>query len=96
MSVHAVEKLLYEICNSGARAEEYRRERESLLGRYALTDAELKLVRDFDVQGLSAHGVNPMLIMTAWNTLVGPDHIGEYLGKLNAPRTANTNGVKNG
>ena len=46
----------------------------------------------FDVRGLTAYQVNPMLIMTTWNTLVGPDHIGEYLGKLNAKPAGGSHG----
>jgi Aromatic-ring-opening dioxygenase LigAB, LigA subunit len=86
MSNHAVEKLLYEICNSAERAGQYRQQKDALLSRFALTEKERALVRDLDVRGLMDHGVNPMLIMTTWNTLVGPDHIGDYLGRLNAPR----------
>jgi hypothetical protein len=92
MSIHAVEKLLYEICNSGERAEQYRAQPDALLARYALTDQEQQLVRQLDVRGLSDYQVNPMLIMTTWNTLIGPDSIGEYLGKLNAPRAAKAGG----
>lgn len=96
MSLHAVEKLMYEICNSGVRAEEYRRNCEALLDGYALTDLERQLVRELDVRGLTDHRVNPMLIMTTWNTLVGPDHIGEYLKKLNSRHDASTSGVNHG
>lgn len=91
MSIHAVEKLLYEICNSRERAEQYRSAREQLVARFALTDLERGLVNALDVRGLTDYGVNPMLIMTTWNTLVGPNHIGDYLGKLNAPRVAGGN-----
>jgi hypothetical protein len=91
MSIHAVEKLLYEICNSGERARQYRSEPDVLLARFALTGQEQRLVRAFDVRGLMDYSVNPMLIMTTWNTLIGPDHIGEYLGKLNAPAATGGN-----
>jgi hypothetical protein len=88
MSIHAVEKLLYEICNSGERAQQYRTGPDALLARFALTEQERRLVRELDVRGLTDYLVNPMLIMTTWNTLVGPNHIGDYLGRLNAPRAA--------
>lgn len=88
MSIHAVEKLMYEICNSGERAEQYRSAPDQLLARFALTEHEQRLVRELDVRGLTDYQVNPMLIMTTWNTLIGPNHIGDYLGKLNAPRDA--------
>lgn len=92
MSIHAVEKLLYEVCNSGERAAQYRNDPEALLGRFALTGHEQALVRALDVRGLMEYQVNPMLIMTTWNTLVGPDHIGEYLGKLNAKPAGGSRG----
>ena len=92
MSIHAVEKLLYEVCNSGERAAQYRTDIDALLGRFALTEHEQALVRALDVRGLTAYQVNPMLIMTTWNTLVGPDHIGEYLGKLNAKPDGGSHG----
>jgi hypothetical protein len=96
MSIHAVEKLLYEICNSGERAEQYRANPVALLARYPLTSEEQQLLRSLDVRGLMAYNVNPMLLMTTWNTLTGPDHIGEYLGKLNAPVTAAPTGGAHG
>ena len=86
MSIHAVEKLMYEICNSGERAQQYHTGPDELLARFALTELERRLVRELDVRGLTDYQVNPMLIMTTWNTLVGPNHIGDYLGRLNAPR----------
>jgi hypothetical protein len=88
MSIHAVEKLMYEVCNSGERAAQYRSDPEALMKRFALTDTERALIRSLDVRGLTDYQVNPMLIMTTWNTIVGPDHIGEYLGKLNAASPA--------
>ena len=88
MSIHALEKLMYEICNSGERAGQFRTDPAALVARPALTQQERSLLRTLDVRGLMDYQVNPMLIMTTWNKLVGPDHIGEYLGKLNAPAAA--------
>jgi hypothetical protein len=96
MSIHAVEKLLYEICNSGERADQFRNQPEALLARAALTAQERNLIGKLDVQGLTDYKVNPMLIMTTWNTLKGPDQMGAYLGRLNAPRSDVAQGAEHG
>jgi hypothetical protein len=84
MSVNALETTLWELCNLAERAVEFREAPEALLDRYPLTDDEKAIVRNLDVRELTARQVNPMLIMMTWNTIKGPDHIGEYLSKLNA------------
>lgn len=88
MSVHAMEKALWDVCNNPESHALYRANPSDFVERYPLSDAEKGMIRGLEVEALTAHQVNPMLIMMTWNAIVGADKIGEYLGRLNAPRGA--------
>jgi hypothetical protein len=88
MSVNAVEKILWDICNAPERLAQYRSGPDALIAGYNLTAGEQRMVRGLEVRELTNYNVNPMLIMMTWNALIGADKIGEYLGKLNAPTVA--------
>lgn len=85
MSVHSVEKLLWDICNAPECYEAYRIDPEKMIASYRLDDEEKQMVRHLKVRALTDYNVNPMLIMMTWNAVIGADKIGEYLAKLNAP-----------
>jgi hypothetical protein len=88
MSVHAVEKALWDVCNNPESHASYRANAADFVHRYPLSDAEKHMVSGLEVEALTAHQVNPMLIMMTWNAIVGADKIGEYLGRLNTPQPA--------
>jgi hypothetical protein len=83
MSVHSVEKVLWEVCNSPERAAQYLSDPETLLGAYRLSDEERRMVRVLDVRALTNHNVNPMLIMMTHHVAFGSEKAGEYVQKLN-------------
>ncbi|MGE0114454.1 MAG: hypothetical protein AB7T07_06185 [Steroidobacteraceae bacterium] len=85
MSVHSVERVLWDICNSPDHYKAFLADRDELLTHYQLGDAEKQMVRELKVRELMDYNVNPMIIMQTWNAIVGSDKIEEYLGKLNAP-----------
>jgi hypothetical protein len=85
MSVYAIEKALWDVCNDPGKLALFRSDPQGFTAEYALSEHEASLVRDLQVQSLVAWKVNPMLVMMTWNAVIGADKIGEYLGKLNAP-----------
>jgi aromatic-ring opening dioxygenase LigAB LigA subunit len=65
MSLHAVERLLYELNRDPAKVTEFREDPERLLSRYALTDDERGWLAGRDVLALYRHGVHPLLLAPA-------------------------------
>lgn len=65
MSLHAVERLLYELNRDPAKVAEFREHPEELLARYALTDEERGWFRERDILALYRHGVHPLLLAPA-------------------------------
>lgn len=85
MSVHSVERVLWDICNSPDHYKAFLADREKMIANYQLGDAEKQMVRELKVRDLMDYNVNPMLVMQTWNAIIGADKIEEYLGKLNTP-----------
>jgi hypothetical protein len=88
MSVHTVERVLWEICCLPDRTAGFRTDPAGHLESYPVTDDERGMIQRFDVRGLADHGVSQMLLMMTWNVTVGPDKIGDYLARMNQPRSA--------
>jgi hypothetical protein len=65
MSLHAVERLLYELNRDPAKVAEFREHPERLLERYALTEEERGWLVGRDVLALYRHGVHPLLLAPA-------------------------------
>jgi len=84
MSVHTLEKLLWEITQHPERAADFKADPDRFLRAYALTADEIELVKNLDVRGLMARKVNPMLVMRIWSVMKGRDQTSEYLRRLGA------------
>lgn len=66
MSTDALELVLYEL---GVRREvrtAFSEDAAALLKKYALDECEAAMVREFDVAGLQARGVSPLLTYGFW------------------------------
>lgn len=83
MSVFGVEKALWDISRDRTYADAYRGDPATFLARYQVEPTEAAWIRAMDVRALSDRGVNPMMLMQAWNTLIGADAVGEYLSRMN-------------
>jgi hypothetical protein len=83
MSTHALELVLWEITHYGDVAKAFREDSKRLLKSYQITQDECAALETLDVKSLAARGVSPLLIMQAWNTIQGPDKIGDYLARMN-------------
>ncbi len=83
MSIFGVEQVLWDISRNAALAESYRVNPAEFFAQYRVDPEEIEAIQRLDVFALSQRGVNPMLLMQSWNTLIGPDEIGEYLARMN-------------
>jgi hypothetical protein len=73
MSVHAVEKSLWDVCKNPESHASYRKNPADFVQRYPLSNAEKHMVRGLEVEALTAHQVNLLLIMMTWNAIAwGP------------------------
>lgn len=86
MSNFAIEKLLWQACSNPADAGAFRAAPESYLGQFRIDDAERELLLAWDVTGLAARGVNPMLLMMSFNAVAGSGDMMEYITRINTPR----------
>jgi len=69
MSRNVMERVLWQLCVERAAKDRFRQDAAGFLGRFELDDAERAMILDFDVAGLQAAGVNPMLTMGFWQEL---------------------------
>jgi len=83
VSIFAVEQVMWDVSRDGRMAEACRTDPGDFLAGYRLDAQEAQAIASLDIAGLSAWGINPMLLMQAWNALVGPDAIDEYLARMN-------------
>lgn len=65
MSLHGVERFLYELNRDPAKVDQFRRDPESMLSGRALDDAERQWLQAGDVLALYRHGVHPLLLAPA-------------------------------
>jgi hypothetical protein len=85
MSIHAVERALYETSYNPEAIQRYMADPEGYLARYKLTDEECRQIIDCDVKALGDKGASHMLLMMFW---VGTHEGGlasmpEYVRRLN-------------
>ena len=83
MSIHTIERALFELTAAPQRLPEYQQDPRRFLAAYPLTAEELELVLALDVKELCRRGLNPMLAMRAFNLIAGRDKFPEYLQRLN-------------
>ena len=69
MSRNVMERALWQLCVERAAKERFRQDAAGFLGRFALEACEVRMIVEFDVAGLQAAGVSPMLTMGFWQEL---------------------------
>ncbi|MCO1367055.1 hypothetical protein [Burkholderia multivorans] len=65
-----------------AAKQRFREDADGFLRRFALSDAERRMVVDFDVLALQHAGVNPMLTMGFWQELSPDRDMRAYMRRL--------------
>lgn len=82
MSRNTLERALYQLCIDRSAKQRFKEDPAKFLERLAMSDAERAMVLDFDVKGLQACGVNPMLTMGYWQELSPQRDMQIYMSKL--------------
>lgn len=82
MSIHAIERALFEIAASPVSIARYKEDPDATLGSYRLTEEEISLVKEMDVREIVRRGLNPMLAMRSFNAIMGRTQIGEYFRRM--------------
>lgn len=84
MNRDAVEKVLWDVVNAPATAPALRDAPERYLAPYRLGAEEHGLLAGMDVRSMMDLGINPMLIMRAWQMVHGRDQMPRYIAALNS------------
>jgi len=87
MSIHMLEKALFDITGHPQRAAEFKADPDRFLREYALDAEEIRILKDLDVREMQARNANPMLVMRAFTCLEGRDRLPEYMRRLNPSRS---------
>jgi len=82
MSRNVIERVLHQLTIDRGAKQRFRSDASEYLARYSLTDTERQMMLDFDVAGLQAHGVNPMLTMAYWQELSRTRDMRQYMAAL--------------
>ncbi|MBL8473463.1 MAG: hypothetical protein KF778_04800 [Rhodocyclaceae bacterium] len=82
MSRNVLEKLMHQLCVDRAVKQRFKEDLEGLLSRYALSEDEKAMVRNFDVAAMQKHGVNAMLTLGFWSENAPNRHPSAYMKAL--------------
>lgn len=85
MSIHAIEKALWQASMDPEDAGRFRDSAESYLEDFRLEERERALITAWDIRGLVDMGVHPMVVMMANAAIYGPDAAMTYVEKVNTP-----------
>jgi len=83
MSINSLEMALWQSYIYPADTERFRSEPEAYLRSFDLDDNERTMALNWDVVGQINYGVNPLLMMMAWQAVRGLETFGTYLGLVN-------------
>lgn len=87
MSIEAIEKLLWQVTSSPEEAKRLRGDFTAYLQDFRIDKEERSMLTSWDVSALDQRGVNPLLLMSAYAAVNGMDKVGDYIMKINAPRS---------
>lgn len=85
MSVHTVERILWEFGDKPSRAKEFVKDPDAYLAKFPLTEKEFAMLRTMDVKALDDYKVSTLLSMMVWPLIKGsnPLMVFEYLKRMN-------------
>ncbi|MAK56212.1 MAG: extradiol ring-cleavage dioxygenase [Pusillimonas sp.] len=66
MSRNAMERLLHRLCVDRREKQRFKDDFQGLIKRFQLSEEEIEMLREMDVQAMQLHGVNPMLTLGFW------------------------------
>ena len=85
MSVHTIEKILWQFGDEPERVNAFLKDPDAYLAQYQLTDDEFEMLRKMDMKAIDEYGVSNLLAMMAWPLLNGNNQLMmfDYLRRLN-------------
>ena len=83
MSINALEKALWQVYLNPADKQRYCSDARAYLKDFKLDDDERAMSVSFDVMAMIGHGVNPLLVMMAFQTIKGVERLREYFAIVN-------------
>lgn len=90
MSRNTLERVLHQLCVDRAAKQRFREDPAAFLERFPLEEHERAMVLGFEVKGLQAHGVSPMLTMGFWQELSPDRSMKTYMQKLGGAKSGET------
>ena len=85
MSINALEKALWQAYVNPADTQRYLADAPAYLAGFELDEDERLMSTAFDVMALIGHGVNPLLVMMAFQAVKGVQRMPEYFAIVNQP-----------
>lgn len=82
MSIHTVERALFDIASAPERIAAYKGDPQRFLAAYPLSPDEARLILELDVREMVRRELNPMLAMRAFGAIEGRDQMPEYFRRL--------------
>ncbi|TAL75621.1 MAG: hypothetical protein EPN76_14455 [Burkholderiaceae bacterium] len=82
MSIHMVEKALFDIAANTQNVRAYRGGPVDYLKAYRLEADEVGMIEQMDVREMINRGVNPMLVMRVFSAIEGREKMPEYMRRL--------------
>lgn len=84
MSINALEKALWQSYTVPESTAAYGVDPAAYASGFALTPSEQSMLVNFEVMPMIEAGANPMLVMMAFQTLMGMERFPEYIQTVNA------------
>lgn len=82
MSSNAIEKALWQAISNPRQAELLRENPGAYLDGFRLDEDERALVTSWNVSGMAARDVSPLLLMMAYTAINGMDKMPEYVQRI--------------
>ena len=83
MSVNALEKALWQVYLNPADKQRFCSDARAYLADFKLDEDERAMSASLDVMAMIGHGVNPLLVMMAFQTVRGVEKLREYFAIVN-------------
>jgi hypothetical protein len=83
MSINALEKALWQIYLNPADKQRFCSDARGYMQEFKVDEAERAMSTSFDVMAMIGHGVNPLLVMMAFQTIHGVEKLREYFAIVN-------------
>ncbi len=85
MSTNAMEKALWQALSNPHELQRLAGDAAGYLSGFKLDEVERAMMLDWDVRGIVARGINPLLAVSAFSAVNGVEKMGDYAMAINHP-----------